>query len=141
MLTLKKKGIVCCHLTAIQRMCFISDGILTIHKRVSISPLAATAFILILIMLSGVPKCSIRKYHIMPKWDSLFYVTQLMREESEEWAAQLLGMMTPEEIALASQIHINRCSPVFLTSYFNLKNNRKFCSFAFLSCIGSSFEP
>lgn len=67
MLTLKKKGIVCCHLTAIQRMCFISDGILTIHKRVSISPLAATAFILILIMLSGVPKCSIRKYHIMPK--------------------------------------------------------------------------
>lgn len=64
-----------------------------------------------------------------------------MREESEEWAAQLLGMMTPEEIALASQIHINTCSPVFLTFYVNLKNNRKFCSFAFLLCIGSSFEP
>lgn len=67
MLTLKKKGIVCCHLTAIKRMCFVSDGILTMHKRVCTLPLAATAFTLILIMLSGVPKCSIRKEHIMPK--------------------------------------------------------------------------
>lgn len=68
MLTLKKKkGIVCCHLTAIRRTCFVSDGMLTIHTRVCISQLAATAFILILTMLSGVPKCSIRKYHKMPK--------------------------------------------------------------------------
>lgn len=64
MLTLKKKGIVCCHLTAIKRMCFISDGILIFQRRVCILQLAATAFILILVTLSGVPKRSIRKYHI-----------------------------------------------------------------------------
>lgn len=66
MLTLKKKKVLLAIILLPSKDCFIFDGILTTHKRVYVLQLA-TAFLLLLAVLSGASKCTIRKYHRKPK--------------------------------------------------------------------------
>lgn len=77
-------------------MCFIFDGILTIHERVYILQIAI-AFIFILVMLSSVP--NVKSENIIECLNEAAYFNS---DDGVNMRVIILGMINPEEIALVS---------------------------------------